>query len=270
MLTPADMAARHPVSTLEHPLRAAVLIDYQNVHVTGHHNHFGRDAATTPPLHASLIDPLRLAHRIIRVRNNVLLEQEVAPGTTRLRRAEVSQVHVFRGVPSRSQHPTINCLSRLQHTHWAEDPRVTVHGRPLHFVPGTDADGNVEPTRRVPKESGVDVECAVTAMQMAARDDIDLVVVVTHDSDLDPVVETLGTQARSGGTAVETAGWFTSEIHCPSKVTFPSAGMVWRTRLHAMLLPELVDHTDYMGAYRREFPDLAAASDPRRRHEEAA
>jgi hypothetical protein len=70
-------------------LRAVVVMDYQNVHLTGH-DLFAADRGL--PRHESLIDPLLFAAELIRSRNRIQ--------RTGYDHAVLSSVLVYRGLPS--------------------------------------------------------------------------------------------------------------------------------------------------------------------------
>lgn len=100
------------------PLRATVIIDYQNVHLVGH-----EAFAHAAPRHETLLDPLKFANQLIRVRNAAQ-----GPG---YEKATLSRVLVYRGLPSSEYDPADNSRSLSQQHHWQRDPRVEVTLRPL-------------------------------------------------------------------------------------------------------------------------------------------
>ncbi|NMH98748.1 NYN domain-containing protein [Pseudonocardia sp. K10HN5] len=55
-----------------------------------------------------------------------------------------------------------------------------------------------------PREKGVDVRCALTFVREARQPDIDLVILASHDSDLDPALDEA---AALGMAKVETFCW---------------------------------------------------------------
>jgi hypothetical protein len=70
-------------------LRASIIVDYQNVHLTGH----SRFASTRSlPRHETLVDPLLFAQALLRARN-----RRQGPG---LALAVMRHVLVYRGEPS--------------------------------------------------------------------------------------------------------------------------------------------------------------------------
>lgn len=100
-------------------LRAAVVVDYQNVHLTGR----GLVAVSRHrPAHESLIDPLHFANQLIATRNCRQREG--------MDHAVLAQVLVYRGEPSVEHDPKRYAGNQAQKVHWQRDPRVLVTLRP--------------------------------------------------------------------------------------------------------------------------------------------
>ena len=119
-------------------LQAVVIIDYQNVHLTGH----GLFACSRyNPRHEALVDPLHFANQLISARN-----QAQRPG---MDHATLCHVYVYRGQPSAEHDPKRYARNQAQKAHWERDRRVTVQLRPLKYRyerdgcgrPLIDADG---------------------------------------------------------------------------------------------------------------------------------
>lgn len=111
-------------------LRAVVVVDYQNVHLTAH-NLFDCSRYNQP--HESLIDPLNFAHQVIRVRNSLQAEDRA--------KAVLKQVYVYRGQPSAAHDATAYARNQAQKAQWERDKRVTVTLRPLKYNYKYDEDG---------------------------------------------------------------------------------------------------------------------------------
>lgn len=185
-------------------LRASVVIDYQNVHLTA------RDVFDPGgESHDSLVHPVLFARRAIQARN-----ARQRPGHPA---AALSLVTVYRGLPhvdhDWEQHR--RCLD--QATQWRTDGAVVelrdlkyryqtdVAGRPI-----LDVRGKKTPVGR-PKEKGIDVLCALACVRESTRDDIDLVILASRDTDLVPVLDELydlrgSDPGRYAG--IETISWF--------------------------------------------------------------
>jgi len=206
-------------------LRAVVVVDYQNVHLTGH----GLFASTRIlPRHETLVDPLLFAQQLLNTRNAIQ-----RPGASR---AVLRRVLVFRGQPSPVHDPAGYARSLAQRANWERDRRVTVTLRPLKYDYLRDQAGdfvtNSAGARLIaggPREKGVDVLCALAAVREAQDPSTDLVILASSDTDLAPVLD----EVRFLGTAkVETFCWFDPvakkgyQLH-PTDRSRP----VWNTRL---------------------------------------
>lgn len=220
-------------------LRAAIIVDYQNVHLVGHGLY---DATRTRPRHETLIDPLLFAQRLLRVRNAA---QKAGMANAVLRSAEV-----FSGQPSPEHDSSGYARRQAQKAQWERDRRVAVTLRPLKYEYERDAAGRharaVNGQRIVrgqPQEKGVDVLCALAAVRAAQDPSVDLVIVASSDSDLAPVLD----EVRRLGTAkIETFCWWDEsrrigyQIH-PSDRSQP----VWNTRLGEADFRACHDRTHY-------------------------
>ena len=177
------------------PLNAVVVIDYQNIHLTAHEK-FG------PPgieVHNTLIHPLHFAQQVLAVRERRLAAKAMtSPGDSEpYRRATLAGVKVFRGAPSNHEHPTLYKYSQAQRSEWTRDPRVEVEYRTLKYY--------WEKGVRVSQEKGIDVRVALTVARVAMQKDADLVILASHDTDLEPAID--AANDWSDGVLVETAGW---------------------------------------------------------------
>lgn len=207
-------------------LRAVIVVDYQNVHLTGH----GLFAATRAlPKHHTLVDPFLFAQRLLQERN-----ARQKPG---MAAAVLRRVLVFRGQPSPDHDQDGYARSLAQKSHWERERRVEVTLRPLKYEylrdasgrPATDSDG-----RRIvsgpPREKGVDVLCALALVRESQDPATDLVILASSDSDLAPALD----EVRNLGHAkVETCCWYDEaqrvgyQLH-PTDRSRP----VWNTRLN--------------------------------------
>jgi hypothetical protein len=164
--------------------------------------------------------------------------------------AALSRVEVFSGQPS-PEHDSVGYSRRqAQKAQWERDRRVAVTLRPLKYEYQRGADGrpirDVNGNRLIvgpPREKGVDVLCALAAVRAAQDPSIDLVVLASSDSDLEPALD----EVRRLGTAkIETFCWWDAplrrgyQIH-PSDRSRP----VWNTRLLERVFTACTDLTDY-------------------------
>ena len=219
-------------------LRATIIIDYQNVHLTGH----GLFSSTRYlPRHETLIDPLLFAQQLVRRRNELQ-----KPG---MAEAVLRRVLVFRGLPSPEHDQRAYDRSQAQKAHWERDKRVEVTLRPLKYEyvrdadgrPASDADGHKIVLEK--REKGVDVLCALATVREAQDQANDLVILASSDTDLAPAIDEV---QRLGCAKIETFCWYDSE----SKVGYqlhPSdrARRVWNTRLGEQAFRAAWDLTQY-------------------------
>lgn len=199
------------------PLSLAVIIDYQNVHLTA------RDTfAPEQTAWETLIDPARFADQLVAARNAAMHESD---------EADVGRAIVYRGRPSNHRDPGLYAATQRQVANWTRDRRVEVHQRTLRYPPP-------HVTNEKPQEKGIDVMVALRYTRIARTGEYDVVVLATHDTDLEPALD----EAMSGHRArIETAGWLGARQIRPSK------GRLWHTRLTA---------TNYLAARdRREYRD---------------
>ena len=219
-------------------LRATIIVDYQNVHLTGH----GLFESTRfMPKHETLVDPLFFAQQLIRRRNELQ-----RPG---MAHAVLRRVLVFRGLPSPEHDPRAYDRSQAQKAHWERDKRVEVTLRPLKYEyardadgrPASDADGNRIVTEK--RQKGIDVLCALATVREAQDAANDLVILASSDTDLAPALDEV---QRLGCAKVETFCWYDPvsrigyQLH-PSDRSRP----VWNTRLDEQLFRACWDTTDY-------------------------
>ena len=170
-------------AVIESSNRVAVLIDWQNVYRLARRA-FRLDRS--PPARG-VVDPVQLARIVTKAHSE---------------RSELKQIEIFRGLPDRTHDARGHRANVAQGAAWLQSARearveLNVHARPLQY---RLIDGE-----RRPFEKGVDVQLAISAVVHAMSDDIDTVVIFSHDSDLLPAVEAIA-QLR-GPEHVETASW---------------------------------------------------------------
>lgn len=203
-------------------LRAAVIIDYQNVYYSAMKLFCGGNRRK------ALIDPGKYADQLVDARNSTMTSGHPAV---------VARVEAFRGLPSADHEATLNAQTQAQASEWTKDRRVTVRMRPLRysFAEAADGtrirkDGNLVVASR--EEKGIDVLSAL-AMVRAARDpEIDLVILCSQDTDLVPAIEEV---LRTRSTRVETAHWHKAGVKTlglqPDRRNVPWVTRLWSTRL---------------------------------------
>ena len=221
-------------------LRAAVIMDYQNVHLTGHELF---PISRNRPRHESLVDPLHFANQLISSRNAAQREG--------MDHAVLSRVEVCRGMPGSApdQDPKPYARNQAQHAHWERDARITVRTHPLKYDYQRDEDGNPvrdgRGNRTVigKREKGVDVLCALALVREARQPDIDLVILASKDSDLGPALDEA---LRTGSAKVETFTWYDpAQRHRCGPVSPTSGRSLWNTRLGQTEFSNCWDRTTY-------------------------
>lgn len=169
--------------------RVKVFIDYQNVY-HGARQAFGRGSEHPTFGH---VRPLRLG---------VLLRQlgeSVDPAR------ELTGVAIFRGEPTARSHPTLQSASQKQIAAWRKAALVTATTRPLRHNP-TAWDHTGRPTAwDKGEEKGIDVLLALDVALGAVRDEYDVAIIVSGDTDLVPALD----EAANCGKIVENAVWQT-------------------------------------------------------------
>lgn len=205
-----------PAPSLE---RVTVLIDYENVQRTAARRflNIGADQGTSGHVH-----PRALAELLVGKRRRPSFLQEV---------------RVYRGQPNPHKQPVSASANNRQASDWEGDG-VTVVRRNLWY---SDDWPTVPPI-----EKGIDVAVAVDAVRLAATRQTDAVIIMSHDKDLLPAVETI---IELPQCHVEVAAW--SECHrlklskeaCEDRGVSP--GSPWCHFLSEVDFNQVRDHTDY-------------------------
>jgi hypothetical protein len=162
----------------------------------------------------------------------------------------LERVLVYRGLPSAEHDPKPYARNLAQKTEWGRDPRVKVTLRPLKYRyertengrKATDTTGRPIIIERL--EKGVDVLCALALIREARDPNIDVVILASQDTDLEPALD----EALSLGTAkVETASWYDNVDRRASKEIRPRRpASVWNTRLNIQTFMSAQDRKDYI------------------------
>lgn len=155
---------------------------------------------------------------------------------------------MFRGLPSSEYDPDDNARSLEQKHHWERDHRVHVSLRPLRYRlerdatgrPVRDVHGNVKIIEK--REKGVDVLCALAVVREAARQDIGLVILASHDSDLEPAIDAAG---ALGSAKIETFRWGSPDDFVYQLRASDRARPVWCTILDERAFRASWDLTPY-------------------------
>jgi hypothetical protein len=219
-------------------LQAVVVMDYQNVHLTAHELFA---ISKHLPRHESLVDPLHFGNQLIIARNRA---QRAG-----MDHAVLSRVLVYRGQPSVEHDPKPYARNQAQKAHWERDQRVTVTHRPLKYRYEHDSEGRLllgaDGNKVVESkgEKGIDVLCALAVVREAQRADVDLVILASHDSDLEPALdEALALRSAK----IETFSWYDPAQRHRIRQLRPGTGRsIWNTRLGESEFRNCWDLTNY-------------------------
>jgi uncharacterized LabA/DUF88 family protein len=162
--------------------KVAVFIDWQNAYKTAREAFGLQDM----PNERGNFSPLRLS-------------KILAAGNDRGRSAELVAIEIFRGLPSSKHDPTGYAANRRQAAAWKAEAGelITPHMRPLRYPRNFPNEPAVE--------KGVDVQLAVNAIEATLRKRCTVAIILSHDTDLLPVPETIAKLV--GPQRVETASW---------------------------------------------------------------
>ena len=171
-------------------VRMAVVIDYQNVHLTAAQLFLpGR------PIEESLIEPFRFAKQLAKARNSDGLHE-----------VKVARIEVFRGIPIPDDDPDGYRRNLEQKSQWEHGHQgmVSVTLRPLKYN-WEWHDGQKTPIRSTRREKGVDVMCALALVRLARSGNYDVVTLASRDTDLAPALD----EAHKLQTAkIEASKWY--------------------------------------------------------------
>ena len=209
-------------------LNMAVVVDYQNVHLTAACLYMpGR------PLEEALIDPYRFASQLAQARNATNDDTH---------QVELFRVEVFRGLPIPEDDHDAYRRNQAQKAQWTRGHHgvVNVTLRPLKYS-WEYIDGVKRPIRTSRQEKGVDVLCALALVDLARCGLYDVVVLASRDTDLAPALDNA---ARTSQAKVEAAKWY----HPGSPHTFgriKTERRLWTTSMTQQHFFASLDPLDY-------------------------
>ncbi|KAB1867353.1 NYN domain-containing protein [Microbacterium algeriense] len=169
---------------------ALIVMDYQNIHLTGR-DRFAPEGLAT---HECLVHPAHFAEQVLHARH-------VRTGV----KLELAGVRVFRGAPSQKENARMYAYSQAHKSEWTRNRLVSVHYRTLRYY----WENNI----RVAQEKGIDVLVALELARAAMDKEADVVILASHDTDLEPALEAA---QRWSSTIIETAGWAKERILRPT------------------------------------------------------
>ena len=156
-----------------------IFVDYQNVYMRA------RDAFHNPhadPYWMGQINPTELGKHI--VGDDATLERDLYG------------VRIYRGMSNNERDPKGHKAARRQVAAWERQPLTTVTTRQLRY-PRNYPDAKAE-------EKGIDVQIALDFVMMAVRNEYDVGVLMSNDTDLRPALEEV---INLGSHTVEVATW---------------------------------------------------------------
>ncbi|CED92175.1 MULTISPECIES: NYN domain-containing protein [Actinomyces] len=225
---------------MDSSLRVVVVMDYQNVHLTAH-GIFVPDRQ----LWEALISPMNFARTAVRRRNDKQ-RSGFPPG-------ELAAVYAFRGLPNSAYDSAQHRRATAQAHQWRQEGAI-VELRDLKYDYQRQADGTPATNihgRKIPtgpgREKGVDVLVALTCMRQAQRNDIDVVILASRDTDLVPVLDTLVDMRKENAAIakIETVAWFDSEQRKGGSLRPTGGRRVWNTNMDRACFEASLDRHDY-------------------------
>lgn len=223
------------------PLRATVILDYQNVHLTAHDIF-----RPGQPTHHAVIDPNLFARRAVAERN--ARQREGFP------HARASRVLVFRGLPHSEYDPEQNSTCMAQAKTWRR-AGAYVELRDLKYSFQRGADGRPIQDihgKKVPlgpgREKGIDVLCALACVREAGRPDTDLVILASRDTDLVPALDEvfdLSFADPKTFAKIETASWYKKNGRMFGNLRPSDGRRIWNTNLNEACFEASLDRTNY-------------------------
>lgn len=205
-------------------LSVRVVIDYQNIHLTAHDKY----APKGLPKHETLVHPLHFAHQVLQARRVQRRDQGLDAAD-----ATLGSVIVYRGLPSNKHDPKPYQRSQAQKSEWTRDPCVKVSYRPLRYY------WNGKSMQYEKTEKGVDVLLALDTVDSIRERVADIVILASHDTDLEPAIESGLKLSLGNGVLCETVGW------AGAKVLKPNGPKQWHTNLHGPAFVRSRDRKTY-------------------------
>jgi uncharacterized LabA/DUF88 family protein len=204
--------------------RVVVFVDYQNLY-HGARNAFG-DPGTDHPTFGHVL-PTRLG---------LLLKQL---GQDQYPDRQLTGVRVYRGEPGPQAHPLLQAAFQRQVAAWSRQELVTPVLRPLRYQPTRWDHAGRAVAWDKGREKGIDVLLALDLALGAERNDFDVAVVFSGDTDLVPAID----EVLRAGKWVENAVWKPDHGHArPLRAT---GRRIWAHLLDRRYFDMVRDDIDY-------------------------
>lgn len=223
-------------------MRTAVVMDYQNVHLTA------RDMfCPGQPAHEAIIHPVWFGRAAIQRRN-----QGARDGSL----AQLAKVIVYRGLPHVDYDTAQNSRCLAQAHQWRSDG-AEVHLRDLQYRyrrgadgrPIVDVHGKKQP-QGVGREKGIDVLCALACVREALDPQTQIVMLASRDTDLVPVLDEIyDMRARRPDSIarIETLSWDDRNAARRFGSLRPTTPRrIWNTNLDRTIFDASVDRNEYL------------------------
>jgi uncharacterized LabA/DUF88 family protein len=202
--------------------RVVLFVDYQNAY------HAARQAFAAP-------DPPPRSWGQFSPR---LLGEHLVPNGQNGR--ELLEVRCYRGMPSATRDPRGHAAWEAQTAAWAREGVTTV-SRPLWYPKGWSV---AAPGGEKPREKGIDVALATDIVSMTYRQEFDVGIVMTLDTDLQPALEAvLAVRRETGHPKLEVAAWSVRARGGP-RLALPGESL-WCHWLDASVFDTIRDTTGY-------------------------
>lgn len=198
--------------------RVAVFIDYQNLY---HGSRQSFDWGHEPPW-VGQTSPLRLGSLLCHM------------GTRMDASRQLVGVKVHRGLPSPDRSPTGNAACQRQVEEWNRHPLVEAVTRPLSYRPIEWDQAGVAVEWEV-REKGIDVLVALAIVMGAMKNEYDVAVLCSRDSDLMPALEA----TQDLGKRVEVMSWGSAR---PWRI---NGRQIWCHNLDPQHYDQVSDEVDY-------------------------
>ncbi len=147
--------------------------------------HLALSPSRTVSRWSSVIHPVRVAETVAGLRGP---------------RADLQGVRAYRGRPDPRKERTVASANDRQKLAWEDDPLCTVIRRPLRYPDDWGQPDSYEK----PREKGIDVALAIDMVAMAIRDEFEVGILFSRDTDLLPALEAI---RELKGPHVECATW---------------------------------------------------------------
>ena len=193
--------------------RIAVFLDNQNIY-QGARAAFGLQNSHFTE---GQIDPLRLGQHLTDLGHAVDADRELVA------------VRIYRGEPSSKYSRAGQAACQRQVAAWAALDLVTPIVRPLKYYP----DGTA-------REKGIDVLISLDIAEGASKDEYDVAILMSADSDLAPALE----RAMQHGNRVEVAAWRSPAAEARLRVPGRSVWCHWLDHASYRLVRDVADYSE--------------------------